>query len=65
MGSTVTIPNTAVKPIHAESTCLETHPGVGLDKWTDLPKATAFVGKEALGSFYQWMKSAYGFRKRT
>jgi NitT/TauT family transport system substrate-binding protein len=38
-------------------------PGVGLDKWTDLPKATAFVGKEGLGSFYQWMKSAYGFKE--
>jgi NitT/TauT family transport system substrate-binding protein len=39
------------------------HPGVGLDKWTDLPKATAYVGKEGLGSFYQWMKSAYGFKE--
>jgi len=39
------------------------HPGVGLDKWADLPKATAFVGKEGLGSFYQWMKSAYGFKE--
>jgi NitT/TauT family transport system substrate-binding protein len=38
-------------------------PGVGLDKWTDLPKAAAFVGKEGLGSFYQWMKSAYGFKE--
>jgi NitT/TauT family transport system substrate-binding protein len=38
-------------------------PGVGLDKWADLPKATAFVGKEGLGSFYQWMKSAYGFKE--
>src|SRR6516225_2148962 len=38
------------------------HPGVGLDKWSELPKATtAFVGKEGLVSFYQWMKSAYGF----
>ncbi len=37
------------------------HPGVGLDKWTDLPKATAFVGKEGLASFYQWMRVAYGF----
>src|SRR6202043_3979286 len=35
------------------------HPGVGLDKWTDLPKATAFVGKEGVASFYQWMKVAY------
>ncbi len=38
------------------------HPGVGLDKWTDLPKATAFVGKEGLVSFYSWMKTAYGFK---
>ena len=40
------------------------HPGVGLDKWSDLPKATtAFVGKEGLATFYQWMKSAYGFKE--
>jgi len=39
------------------------HPGVGLDKWTDLPKATAFIGKEGLSSFYQWMESAYGFKE--
>ena len=39
------------------------HPGAGLDKWTDLPKATAFVGKEGLASFYQWMKMAGGFKE--
>jgi NitT/TauT family transport system substrate-binding protein len=39
------------------------HPGVGLDKWTDLPNATAFVGKEGVVSFYQWMKTAYGFKE--
>jgi NitT/TauT family transport system substrate-binding protein len=39
------------------------HPGVGLDKWTDLPKATAFIGKEGLSSFYLWMESAYGFKE--
>lgn len=38
------------------------HPGVGLDKWSDLPKATAFISKEGLVSFYAWMKSAYGFK---
>jgi len=38
------------------------HPGVGLDKWSDLPKASAaFIGKEGLASFYRWMTSAYGF----
>jgi NitT/TauT family transport system substrate-binding protein len=39
------------------------HPGVGLDNWSDLPKATAFVGKEGVASYYQWMKSAYGFKE--
>ena len=40
------------------------HPGVGLDTWADLPKATtAFVGKEALVTFYQWMTSAFGFKE--
>jgi NitT/TauT family transport system substrate-binding protein len=39
------------------------HPGVGMDQWADLPKATAFVGKEGLASFYMWMHSAYGFKE--
>src|SRR5271155_3284801 len=39
------------------------HPGVGFDKWEDLPKATAFVGKEGLASFYQWMRIAFGFQE--
>ena len=39
------------------------HPGVGLDKWTELPKATAFIGKEGLGTFYRWMESEYGFKE--
>jgi NitT/TauT family transport system substrate-binding protein len=38
------------------------HPGVGLDKWTDLPKATAFVSKGALSTFYAWMRLAWGFK---
>jgi NitT/TauT family transport system substrate-binding protein len=37
------------------------HPGVGMDKWTDLPKATAFVSQGALSSFYTWMRLAWGF----
>ncbi len=39
------------------------HPGVGLDNWSDLPKATAYVGKEGLASFYRWMESACGFKE--
>ncbi|HXZ15243.1 MAG TPA: ABC transporter substrate-binding protein, partial [Roseiarcus sp.] len=38
------------------------HPGQGLDKWADLPGATAFIGKEGLASFYRWMETAYGFK---
>ena len=39
------------------------HPGSGLDKWSDLPKATAFIGKEGLASFYQWMRIDAGFKE--
>ena len=38
------------------------HPGVGLDKWTDLPKATAFVSNGALNTFYAWMRLAWVFK---
>jgi NitT/TauT family transport system substrate-binding protein len=38
------------------------HPGVGLDKWTDLPKATAYVSKGALSSYYAWMRLVWGFK---
>ena len=40
------------------------HPGVGLDKWADLPNANpAFIGKEGLASFYRWMVSEFGFKE--
>jgi NitT/TauT family transport system substrate-binding protein len=39
------------------------HPGVALDQWSDLPKATAFIGKEGLASFYRWMETEYGFKE--
>ena len=38
------------------------HPGAGLDRWEDLPKATAYIAKEGVVSFYQWMTTAYGFK---
>ncbi len=41
---------------------LMSHPGAGLDKIEDLPKATAFIGKDGFVSVYQWLKKAYGFR---
>jgi NitT/TauT family transport system substrate-binding protein len=42
---------------------LMSHPGAGLDRFEDLPKATAFIGKDNLVSVYQWLKNAYGFRE--
>jgi len=42
---------------------LMSHPGVGLDRLEDLPKATAFIGKDALVSVYQWLRTAYGFKE--
>ncbi len=39
------------------------HPGVGLDKWQDLPNANpAFVSSGAVNTFWAWMRLAYGFK---
>jgi NitT/TauT family transport system substrate-binding protein len=40
---------------------LLSHPGAGFDRFEDLPKATAFIGKDALVSVFQWLKATYGF----
>jgi NitT/TauT family transport system substrate-binding protein len=37
---------------------LMSHPGVGLEQFEDLPKATAYIGKDNLVSVYQWLKNA-------
>ena len=41
---------------------LMSHPGVGLDRFEDLPKATAYIGKDGFVSVYQWLKHTYGFK---
>jgi NitT/TauT family transport system substrate-binding protein len=38
------------------------HPGQGLDRFEDLPKATAFIASDMRASVWQWLKRAYGFR---
>ncbi len=39
------------------------HPGVGLNKWTDLPKAPiAYVSAGGVYSFYAWMVKRWGFK---
>jgi NitT/TauT family transport system substrate-binding protein len=42
--------------------CFIAHPGQGFDTFLDLKKSNdILVAKEGLASFYQWMKSEYGF----
>jgi NitT/TauT family transport system substrate-binding protein len=40
------------------------HPGSGLDKWADLAKATTSSARRGYDDLFQWMKSAYGFKRR-
>ena len=40
---------------------LMSHPGQGFDRLEDLPKATAFLGKETLATVFLWLKQRYGF----
>jgi NitT/TauT family transport system substrate-binding protein len=37
------------------------HPGQGVDKFTDLKNLTLFISKEGMTSYFQWLKSDYGF----
>jgi NitT/TauT family transport system substrate-binding protein len=42
---------------------LMSHPGVGLDKWEDLPNAKpVYVGAGAINTFYAWLRIVYGFK---
>src|SRR5271166_6241003 len=40
------------------------HPGVGLDKWEDLPAKAKpiYVGAGAINTFYAWLRLVYGFK---
>ena len=36
---------------------LMSHPGVGLDKWNDLPKANSvYLGAGSINTFYAWLR---------
>jgi NitT/TauT family transport system substrate-binding protein len=37
------------------------HPDSGVDKFEDLKKLTLFVSKEGVATYFQWMKSEFGF----
>jgi len=41
---------------------LMSHPGAGLDKFEDLPKASKiYLGAGSINTFYAWLRLAYGF----
>jgi len=39
------------------------HPDAGVEKLEDLKRLTLFVSKEGLASYFQWMKSEFGFNE--
>lgn len=41
---------------------LLSHPQAGLDKFEDLPNATAFIASDFMVSAWRWLKQAHGFR---
>jgi NitT/TauT family transport system substrate-binding protein len=38
------------------------HPGSGVEKFTDLKSLNILVSAEGVATYYQWLKSQYGFR---
>ena len=60
------IPTIAVAAHFQKNPQFMSHPGVGLDKWQDLPAANpAFVSSGAVNTFWAWMRLAYGLRTKT
>jgi NitT/TauT family transport system substrate-binding protein len=37
------------------------HPDAGIEKFEDLKRLTLFVSKEGIATYFQWMKSEFGF----
>jgi len=37
------------------------HPGMGIEKLTDLKKLTLFISKEGMTTYFQWLKADFGF----
>src|SRR5262249_56183816 len=59
------IPTVAVAAMfQKDPQVLIAHPGQGIDKFEDLKKLTLFVSKEGLASYFQWLKSDYGFSEK-
>jgi NitT/TauT family transport system substrate-binding protein len=43
---------------------LMSHPGAGLDRFEDLPKARAFIGLATLTTVWPWMERKWGFARK-
>jgi NitT/TauT family transport system substrate-binding protein len=59
------IPTVAVAAMfQKDPQVLMAHPDQGIDKFEDLKKLTLFVSREGLASYFQWLKSDYGFSEK-
>src|SRR5580704_1918132 len=58
------IPTVAVAAMfQKDPQVLIAHPGAGVEKFGDLKGLTLFVSKEGMASYFQWLKSDYGFQE--
>jgi NitT/TauT family transport system substrate-binding protein len=56
------VPTLAVAAMfQKEPQVLIAHPDQGIDKFEDLKRLTLFVSKEGIATYFQWLKSDYGF----
>ncbi|MEA2987307.1 MAG: NitT/TauT family transport system substrate-binding protein [Alphaproteobacteria bacterium] len=44
-----------------EPQVLIAHPGQGIERFEDLKRLTLFISKEGIASYFQWLKTDYGF----
>jgi len=59
------VPTLAVAAIfQKEPQVFVVHPDQGIDKFEDLKGLTLFVSREGVGTYYQWLKTEYGFDER-
>jgi NitT/TauT family transport system substrate-binding protein len=59
------IPTVAVAAMfQKDPQVLIAHPDQGIDKFEDLKKLTLFVSREGLASYFQWLKSDFGFSEK-
>ena len=56
------VPTLAVAAMfQKEPQVLIAHPDQGIEKFEDLKRLTLFVSKEGIATYFQWLKSDYGF----